>query len=94
MANVTFACVHNVAVIPKVPVIVIQRESMEQRVINIVPGTPLEVLEAIVAVSHDIYRKLARGLIKVTAGNLPAEAATAAASTHPTTTPISAIVTN
>jgi hypothetical protein len=61
---------------------------------KIVPGTPLEVLEAIVAVSHDIYRKLARGLIKVTAGNLPAEAATAAASTHPTTTPISAIVTN
>lgn len=83
MANVTFDCVHNVAVIPKVSIVVIQRESMEQRVVNLVKGTAIAIDDGIVAISHDIYRKLARGLIKVTAGTLLAEANTTPATTTP-----------
>jgi len=83
MANVTFDCVHDVAVYPKVPIIVVQRESMEQRVVNLVKGTAIAIDDGIVAISHDIYQKLARGLIKVTAGTLLAESNATPATTTP-----------
>lgn len=87
MANVTFDCVHAAAVIPKVAIVVVQRESMEQRTINLVKGTAIAIDDGIVAISHDIYRKLARGLIKVTAGTLLAESN----ATPATTTPVLAV---
>ena len=82
MATVTLEPVHGAAV-PSVSIAVVQRESMEQKLMTIAAGGSLGIDDAILQYCHDVYRKIARGLLKVTAGTLPAEVDTTPAVTDP-----------